>query len=260
MKKSPLTRLIHDLGMPPEFELAKKSSANKKMYNYIRYITCNNKFITRVKLLRKKYKIPEAGFRTKDFLYKYKNKTYVGSPDHLYNNPDFNQDLDMLGEDFGIIWTHALRSIVTYNRVQHAIFDDMFKVNDLNKLLNGPFEFGENEKKLGLDILSKITKKYPIALLINPYVSQRDIVDYVKKFYKYSIFPFQKELRNDKIMLGKVRKKNNTVRKRNDFIFRNHLLPVKKIQSLVADKGFGVLEYTYINKIILTEKKNRNIL
>lgn len=98
---------------------------------------------------------------------------------------------------------------------------------------------------------------HPIIIRVSPYASQTEIIDYIKKTYTKYIKPIQERYVDEDVYLGKVRKKKQSVQKRNDFIYENREFPRKKIMSLVAGKFKEYLDVGHIGKIIYLEKKKR---
>lgn len=127
--------------------------------------------------------------------------------------------------------------------LQEIFYDDYKRINPFSSRI------GELENTQG---------ELPIVILINPYMSQRDILDFIKKTYKDWIEPIQKDYKNENTPLGRARRKSSFVKKRNEFIFKNKNKPASEIVSLVNSKFGQLLDYTYINKIIRDEESRRN--
>lgn len=98
---------------------------------------------------------------------------------------------------------------------------------------------------------------FPIFIKISPYASQRDIIDFIKKNYRYTIKPIQKTYADSKCKIGKFKTKRTKIQKRNEFIFENCELPLKKIAKLLPLNGFEILDEGHISKIISLESKRR---
>jgi len=111
------------------------------------------------------------------------------------------------------------------------------------------------------DFRKKSDEKYPISIRVSPYASQNEIVDYIKKRWEF-IKELQDFYRKSNVKIGRVKKKNPKVQERNDFIYQNRKLPLKKISKLVSDQekwGDGP-DIGHIGKIISLEKKKRKEL
>jgi hypothetical protein len=135
-------------------------------------------------------------------------------------------------------------------------FGGLVQVEDVNQYLNGPFQF-EYEEEANIDYLKGVFEEYPISILISPYASQRDVIDFIKKTHVTHIRPLQEKYQKPDVKIGKVRKRNNKVLVRNKFIYENRNLSKRKIAHLVADNFDEVLDYTYIAKIISDEDNKR---
>ena len=98
---------------------------------------------------------------------------------------------------------------------------------------------------------------YPLAIRLSPYASERDIIDYVKKNYAFTIAPAQKSYQKSGVPIGKLRKKDQKREERNEFIYQNRRLTGKELMGLVNDKFGEVLDYGHIRKIISLENKKR---
>lgn len=245
-----------------EREIIKETSAYKKILNYIESLIGSAKFETDIKNLRKKYNLPPCGLG-KVLYVKIRGKRYVSTPPELEKN-SFRDDILSLTEKYGLdfMWADIIEHYTIYNSTNISTMGTTFETIDLRYYLSGPEEmeyegekWTDNSRK---EYLDDLVKTHPIAILLRPYTSQRDIVEYVKKLYKTSIKPLLEENKNNSIKLGKVRKKNLKVKFRNKYIYKNRNLPINELVSLVASHFGDTLEYTYINKIIKDEGKKIN--
>lgn len=133
--------------------------------------------------------------------------------------------------------------------------------DDLLKLEHLPSELSwyDNEDysllKYAYEHFEQLSKKYPIALYINPDVSQRQIQDFISKNWAF----IEAHRKDTKANISGFRKKKKTIQERNDFIYENQQLPRKEIMRLLYEK-YGEkldIDYGYIGKIISLEKKRR---
>lgn len=99
---------------------------------------------------------------------------------------------------------------------------------------------------------------FPVMLAISPFASQRDIIEYIKKFHTNHILPIQKRSRV-KFKNSPIgnRSKDSSTRNRNDFIYKKRELPRKEIATSVAKEFKEFLDVGHIGKIISEEKKKR---
>ena len=100
-------------------------------------------------------------------------------------------------------------------------------------------------------------KAFPIGILINPYMSERDIVDFVKKVYKNNIKPLQEKHRDSSLGIERVRGKSKTLIERNDFIYKNRKLPILALMRKVNEKYCKTYSYTYIQTLLKKEEEKR---
>jgi len=159
---------------------------------------------------------------------------------------------------------NLLRMYLFFNKVIPEI-SGMFPFwNDFLRLEHLPSEladYGREDYKLlqmVYDRFENISKRLPIALYINPNVSQREIQDFLSK--NWNFIEMYREERKDKTT--KLRRKSPKVQERNDFIYENRHLPRKKIMEMLGDK-YGKdfdIDYGYVGKIISLEKKKRKEL
>lgn len=124
------------------------------------------------------------------------------------------------------------------------------------------------KQSLGLIIVHEYTTKkvveedehYPVVLRISPYATKRDLYDFINKVYKSEIKPIQEKYMKIGVRIGKSKKKNPFVEERDNFIYENIHLSNKEIMGLLMKK-YGIdraIDYAYIGKIKLIQKKKRN--
>jgi hypothetical protein len=254
MKKKPQHRI--------EQEIVETTSAYKKTWNFIKSLVGDKGFEFDISEVRKKFNIPPKGF--KDILYvKIKGEKYIKTPPSLAEQP-FRPDILELAQKYGLdfMWADVIEHYAVYNDLQITTMGSTFETIDLAHSLSGPEEMEyEGEKWLddgNYEYIKERSKTHPVAILLSPYASQRDILDYVKKLYNISIKPALQRHQDPKIKIGKVRTKSYVVDVRNKFIYENRNLPKKKIVELIAKHFRDVLDYTYIAKIIKDEGRKRS--
>lgn len=103
-------------------------------------------------------------------------------------------------------------------------------------------------------------KYYPVAILISPYASQRDVIDFVKEHP--FLASFQEYFQKAKNSIGKTRLKDPSKRGLYDFIWKHRNMKHAStrdasLQKLIEEK-FGLwLEREHINEIIRIERERR---
>ena len=228
-------------------EKGKQTQAYKKVLGYVEKIIQDPKFQKAVIKFRKKYKLPLNGLKE-------------GYPFHLYGT-DFRLKTDnfakiVLGLEDG--WSLVIENYIIYNRIETdlASGSPMMEILDLNFQLNGPLTDRNirMEKGNALDLKEKVSN-LPVAILISPYASERDIVDLIKKLYKTTIKPIQLNYKGPWIELGEIRGRKKQARNIARFIYEKRSLPAKDIASLVAEKFKKYFDQSYIYKIVNQEKE-----
>ena len=113
-----------------------------------------------------------------------------------------------------------------------------------------------NIKNLKKSSLIKRFKFYPSIIKINPSVSQRDLISFIKSNWDI-IKENQKKSENFTQKIKSLRNKDIKKKERNNFIYQNRHLPIKKIFKMVSDEFGEILDDGHIGKIISLEKKRR---
>ena len=165
-------------------------------------------------------------------LYFYFNKTLPYYPKNLFTN-----DLLKLEEiDSMLFWydPNNDKKILSFNEEKRTKPEGEF----------------ERYKSL-FKKMKSISEKYPLALYINPNISQRQLIDFISKSFN----EIKKHRKENKFNLNKVRTKRK--QEQNDFIYKNKNLPLKDIRGLLADKKI-FLDDGLIGKIKANEIKRRS--
>ncbi len=256
----------------------RESQAFQKFINYVENLKSNPDFISEIKWFRRyhvKYdsleSIPENGLplpnnHEEHFNNKLEYDYMMNKEgDDYHNFPEFQKRKWAFEEKYGLnIFGEAFDYLLFYNSVipmmdmGYARFSDVYDLVSLSNASVGLYEDRKgSDMNTGLFIRSEVAPITPVAIVVNPYMTQRDIIDFIKKTYKTSIEPIQKRYRKKNIKLKDSRKKSSKKQIRNDFIYDNCDLPLAELTSLVASKFGDILDYTYIQKIIKKEKEKR---
>lgn len=188
------------------------TSAQDKLWNYVRGAVEKPEIVARIKLLRKKFGIPHGGLSTQS------------------RRPSFEDilEIDLLRQDLDLDmqWIITLASYVFYNKLEwHSSFGGLLEVHDA----------GEGYR--------------PIAIRVSPYASQRDIIDYVRKIYKAEIEPLQEKYKKEGVLIGSINKRNIDVGKIKDFIYKNRGKTSRQIVTLIHERFGKTMDYSYVSKI-----------
>ena len=171
--------------------------------------------------------------------------------------------LDLFDESFDLLVYYG--SVKPMEMLGYCRFFDV--VDFQNSLSMEPIEidgqeiFGHKDHKSVYRSLEYLAKGTPIALFIHPYMSERDIIDAVRKTYKVRIKPLQDSYKSKDINLQKVRTKSKKLKKRNNFIYENRELPIEQLAELVNQKfrDGEYYDYTYVQSILRSEVEKRNL-
>lgn len=177
------------------------------------------------------------------------------------NVGDFNKKVKILCRKFGLdenLWLEDMNNYILNGVVPKKTIDNLCIVLDREEIGENEYPNGcVNEEKDILNTpveLNPISYRYPIILRISQYASERDIIDYIKKIYSIYIKPIQEKYKDDEILLGKIKSKNQKVQERNKFILDNKEKPLKEIRHLLAQKEI-YLDDGLIGKIISNHNK-----
>lgn len=236
--------------------------------NYIKKITASNSFKSDLKDLKIRCGVPENGFEKESEDKKLNSiikKQYAN-----FDSKKYIKEIAELLENYGITKSIAptwVNTITLGNLYKNSITPQdlysvygeptygMIDVLDISDLLDPTFE-GETYEDT-VNYFKEITAGKPVAILVNPYASQRDIIDSVKKLYQTSILPILDLHKRSNVRIGKVRKNNSRVEERNAFIYENRNLSKKDLITLVHKKCGDTLDQSYLNKIIREERAKR---
>lgn len=224
------------------------SSAYKKLENYYSEILEKDYLSKKIIGLRKKFGIPVDGYKVKHFIF---------PPRQLAReNTEFiSKVLNRVCHKYGLNpfdWTEALESYLYYNVKEVPQYTTAWSLCLLSDLAD------EASEPFGKFIRDSDNKYFPIAIRLSPHVSERDIIDFVKKNYTKNIQPLLNMYKSD-YPIERVRTKNPITGKRNSFIYENRKLSLKKISELVKDKFNEDLDVGHIGKIISILKKRKKV-
>lgn len=226
-----------------------QTSSQKKMWSYVKDLIERSVFRKDLREFRKKFNIPEQGY----------NKPDYQEQEVEAQNKDYRESLISFARKYklGVLWEDVLECYIFYNDFHYKFSVDlmgsMVDVEDVYSLLNENYENDTGVQ----EYIKQKSEQFPIAIFLNPYVSQRDVLDYIKNMFKVSIEPKLKQYREENVSLGKVRRKNSRVEIRDEFIFNNRNKSKKEITSLVAKEFKEILDYTYIARIIKEQERIR---
>jgi len=243
------------------------TSGEKKMKAYGEKILKSNSFILSAEKLRKKYDIP-----VKLFFDDGERELYIEEVKRSWNkkkNKEYLKEVDEILFSFLLLdpaWIYVVEKLIFCNYIDMDTF--LLKYNDLCSLRDEFFwkliELDKRKRNHKLKKVANLTLeevRFPIAIKISPFASERNIIDFIKKNF-HNIRRFQnrygKKLPINSV-INSVKGRKYSSKERDDFIYNNKRngLTQKEIKKLVKDKYHQDLEYEYIGKIVSRERKRR---
>lgn len=231
--------------------------------------------------IRNNLKIPCGGFRLKknsdirftkmeDFSFHLENSGWVSDSEYQIETKELVSFFPIMNHYFSIL----LRNYVYYNKLLLKELDNHIDHSDnACKLLDANWEnriFGldsnniicEENHKPWKENVREIIYNHPISIRFKSDVSQRMLVDFIKKNWK-EISTLEKEYFSKEtkyILRDSKRKINLLIKKRDDFIYKNKDIPRRELWEILNKKYKNALglQYESLNKIISRETKRRH--
>lgn len=275
-------------GMPPDLafyrgtqayqDAIRDTQAFEKFLNYIDTLLNKPEFISELKWFRSHIadietseELPKDGLplpkthiehsqMTVNYDYKYDEEAqdYYNIEEYTEREQAFRDkyDLDIFGD--------AFEFLLYYNSVKPMKgmgYCSFLEIVDLQRTIASGLEddeiFGKGSYKKSVELIQHVSKTTPIAVLIHPYMSKRDIIDAVRKVYDVAIEPIQNRYKKQSVGLQGSRKKSEKLKERDQFIYEHRHLPAQEIMKLVSDEFGKVYDYTYIQSILSREKEKK---
>lgn len=245
-----------------------KNQSKEKLLTYLDHFIESDFFQKIVIETREELNIPKKGFN--------KSKDEITNPswdDYILYVPEelkedkgeilrfVNSQIRKTYEKFpvnDIRITAIFTAYIYYNLKIYKILSD---INNICAIEDIKQTIQEREGlKLGIEEINRMigTDTYPVILKINPSVSQRDIVSYIKDNWK--IIKYHLDKYENKSKLGKIRSRDPKIKERDRFIYKNREKPYKEIVSLVQKEFPEVsdsVDQGSVGKIISLEKQRR---
>lgn len=207
------------------------TTGHKKLVNYIKEIIKNEQFKADVQDIRERHAISFEKVR----------EPFSSGPDIMDEVINLLDKYHLEFECFEFMMCYVTEDEFVEEFIGNMLFTE--DIINTKEMLQGASE-------------PIVEKKFPVVIRVSPYASERDILDYVKKMYSFMIQPIQDSYK-EKTSLGKVKRKNEAIQLRNDFIYENRHLPHEKIMRLLVPNGFGLIDVGHIAKIISMETAKR---
>ena len=230
-----------------------KTQGYKKIVNFLVDLVKKDKFSAFAKLLRNKYSIPIGGFVIDKFPcscipeeWNYKHDS-VKIKELRKEIKDFCKPYRLSIKD----WISVLEGYIFYNKIlisiSHNSYNLCYTVDILKK-----------KDSSGTELSKEDTNAYPVGLLISPYATERDILDYVRNIYKTEIKPLQDKYKEGGLsfVIGKSKTKKGDIQKRNDLIYKNKDLSLKEISHLIREEKLELIDEGHIGAIRSQKRKS----
>lgn len=233
----------------------------QKIMNYLLDYVESEDFQLQIKNLRKKVGIPEEGlpytlsdkdtFRARSLFYMPEGVTQAQAKRANLGLREITKDFPVRELDITI----GFRMYFFHNQIFMDNFEDGIFFSNLCKIVDLRGDFQEYAP-IYEERMENLIKHYPVAILLRPETSQRDVVEYVKRAWDY-LESMKEPYLDPHTRVGKTRKKNPKIKARNDFIYENRALPRKEIASMVAKKFGDFMDHGSVGKIVSLETKRR---
>jgi hypothetical protein len=223
---------------------------------YLQEIIRKDYFISRVRKIRKKYKIPRNGYSFKlwgalfclplEWPYLYNKKVSAEFDKEVY---DICKKYNLLTSS----WEGVITEYIFWNKIVS------FYVASCDFDLCEIFDSKTPRDNLWQERRKQINKLFPVELRISPYASIKEIIDFIRKNSKIIKLTQTPYIRNKDIDLRKIRTKNQEIQRRNDYAFKLYKKRYSnaEISRIVDDKFGSSTDEGSIGKIISWEKKKR---
>lgn len=225
-------------------------SSRKKFITYLATLITRGDFNNEIINLRKKYKVPVDGY--KDYFTSSNDPDdempLVILPPDIDNKRFLNDSVD-LARKYGLPsdWFSIIQNLVAYDEFDFSDYD----TPSITVLDGIEYESGISNplSKIKPTSLKNYVQDGPVVIFVNPYNSQRDIIDFIKKNYNEKIKPIQDKYKIKNLNIGSTRKKNELMKEIETFIDQNRNVKIKELMGIVNkkfNKGYG---YTHVQKI-----------
>lgn len=249
-----------EIKMPGDWYNEAETSGSVKLWNYFVDKTETDEIQDWIKNIRKALYMPEDGLQKNG---KIENEIFrvlrIVTEEHTpYSFDEVLDFIDYMLYSMCVIdyelnwweWEYSFRHYLFFNEfLKPDHYTHLLRFYDVKSLASE----SANPVKYFSQINTSERISFPIALGISPYATKNDIIDFVEKMYPH-IHRMQKNYKNVSVSIGSHRSRKN--RERDNFIYRNRKLPIKKLLSIVSEE-FGRMDEGALRKIISIEIKRR---
>lgn len=228
------------------------SKIDFKTYNFVEKLFISKSFRKKMKIIRRENGIPNKGFGVSMFDNLVIKERQPRIPSNIKKEV-FLADVKNLLKKYNLSssWLDFFTDYILFN-----YFGDYLDIRQIITLDLGT-KTGSSDLSKNIIKMAQCFDLNPIAILLPPSISQRDLEDYIKvNFIK--IKKIQNTYANKLWKINKLKqlKSKNDVRDR--YIYKHRHMPKKKLTSEIADKYGQILDYTYINKIIKKQRRRKS--
>ena len=229
----------------------------KALLNNFKEVVQSVYFQSEVVRLRKKYDIPQKCYRAKNGTCSLPPREWGSKTSRRYKN--FCIEINILCSHFNFMENDIGPMFQLY-----VFFGKIGLLPTYNLCAIQFWVPVDVKKKLALDeLFEELSQKtdesdnpyFPISIRINPYASQRAVIDYIKEMYPKVLAPLSEAYRESQISLGKNRTRAH--RERDIFIEKFSHLKRKQVQEKVQKKYGQLLSLKYISIIRKRENTRR---
>lgn len=241
-----------------------KPQAELKVLHYLRELIDSGSFQAEIRKIRKKLGIPATGYpMSKDDEEALRERGFgaLRTPSTIDKKiaREARIALREVVDAFpisSVFISHGFFLYLIHNKFFLQVFDEGLFLNSICKLVDmrDKLVWTEGVPEVFREQMENLADTHPIAIFIRPEASQRDMTEYIREMRPY-IEAYKQRYADEDSKVGKIRKKNTRVQKRNALIYENRNLSSKEIMQLVHDEFNEVLDYTYISKIIASRKR-----
>lgn len=251
--------------------MEKVNQSKKKLLNSLDHFVDSDYFQDGVLELRKKLKISKNGHKiTKDVreafeMYAFPVEFGISLDSQEYQ--DIIKDLAKITDKFPIrdrslelfFFAYLFYNEEIYEILDGIIGTDLCGIVDMETYYEDTYSFLSDEEtgaEIAQDLLKEEFRDYPVAIKLNPNVSQRDLIDYIETNWRH----INRKLSHYKIKeskLNKTKARDSVVKERNDFIYKRRNMPVEDLCKMVNEKFHKDFGYQDIYKLISEERKRR---
>ena len=215
---------------------------SKKLWAYYKALTKTEEFNQDIYKARKKLNIPIKGLKKEKY-----------TPPRSWNNltPDHRKlikEIDILCEKYNLFGGHWWIPLEHYIFYSELSYPDIYS----GELLTLTDSYDDSFSKESIENFKSF---YPLSIMLSPYASLRDILDWVKKNY-HDIKFFQDKYKNKNVKINKYRIRREKLEKRNDYIYKNRSKKLSDLEVGLDRLGYD-MDQGSISKIISLETKRR---